>query len=124
MTPALGYPDRVEVATRLCTCCGMPLAAGADVCPRCNTQVVQRGPSSRDAKMSLALGLLGIAVLPILFSVPAIVLAVRARRTIARTPGMHGRDAAGWGLAMGIFGTLLGGLLVLAFLYGLTLPGA
>jgi Domain of unknown function (DUF4190) len=124
MRPALGYAHPVEVATRPCTCCGMPLTAGADVCPRCNTQVVQRGPSSRDAKLSLALGLLGIAVLPILFSVPAIVLAVRARRTIARTPGMHGGDAAGWGLAMGIFGTLLGGLLVLAFAYGLTLPGA
>jgi hypothetical protein len=36
---------------------------------------------------------------------------------------MHGRDAAGWGLAMGIFGTILGGLLILAFLIGLSLPG-
>jgi hypothetical protein len=102
----------------------MPLAAGADVCPRCNTQVVERGPSSRDAKLSLLLGLLGLAVLPIVFSVPALVFALRARRTIARTPGMHGSDAAGWGLALGIFGTILGVLLALAFLIGLSLPGS
>jgi uncharacterized paraquat-inducible protein A len=121
MSPATRYADRV--ATRPCTCCGLPLAAGTDVCPRCNTDVVQRGPSSRDAKMALALGLLGLAVLPVVFSVPAIVFALRARRTIARTPGMHGRNAAGWGLAMGIFGTILGGLLVMSFVIGLNLPG-
>ena len=108
--------------TGRCTCCALPLAAGTDVCPRCNTDVVQRGPSSRDAKMSLVLGLLGLAVLPIVLSLPAIWFAVRARRTIARTPGMHGRDAAGWGLALGIFGTALGLALVGSFLVGMFLP--
>ncbi|MGN6380633.1 MAG: DUF4190 domain-containing protein [Gaiellales bacterium] len=98
------------------------MAPGQDVCSRCNTDAVQRGPSSRDAKMSLALGLLGLAVLPIVFSVPAILLATRARRQIARTPGMHGENAAGWGLAMGVMGTILGVLLVGAFLVGAFVP--
>jgi Domain of unknown function (DUF4190) len=110
------------VETASCTCCAFPLAPGLDVCPRCNTDVVQRGPSSRDAKMSLVLGLLGLAVLPIVFSAPAIWFALRARRRISRTPGMHGRDAAGWGLALGVFGTGLGLMLVGAFVVGMLLP--
>jgi Domain of unknown function (DUF4190) len=110
------------VETLRCTCCGHPLSPGQDVCSLCNTDVVQRGPSSRDAKMSLLLGLLGLAVFPIVFSVPAIVFATRARRQIARTPGLHGENAAGWGLAMGVMGTILGLLLVASFAVGATLP--
>jgi Na+/H+-dicarboxylate symporter len=72
--------------------------------------------------MSLLLGLLGLAVVPIVFSVPAIVFATRARRQIARTPGLHGSNAAGWGLAMGVMGTILGLLLVASFAVGATLP--
>ncbi len=106
----------------LCTCCAHALAPGQDVCPRCNTDVVQRGPSSRDAKMSLVFGLLGLAVVPIVFSLPAIWLAIRARRQIARRPGLYGESAAGWGLALGVFGTGIGLLLVGAFMLGLYLP--
>jgi Domain of unknown function (DUF4190) len=105
-----------------CTCCAHALAPGQDVCPLCNTDVVQRGPSSPEAKMSLVFGLLGLAVLPIVFSLPAIWLAVRARRQIASTPGLYGENAAGWGLALGIVGTGIGVLLVGTFMVGLYLP--
>jgi hypothetical protein len=72
--------------------------------------------------MSLVLGLLGLAVLPIVFSLPAIWLSMRARREIAHTPGLYGENAAGWGLALGIFGTGIGLLLVGAFTVGWYLP--
>ena len=72
----------------------------------------------------LVLGLIGLAVLPIVFSVPAIVMAVRARREIARNPGLHGREAAGWGLATGIMGTVLGIALIFMVVLGIVSPGA
>jgi hypothetical protein len=105
----------------LCTCCGEPLAAGTDVCPRCNTDV-HGGARSQAARGSLLLGLLGLAVVPIVFSIPAILLAVKARREIARTPGLHGSDAAGWGLATGIMGIVLGVFLILTVLLGIASP--
>ena len=61
-------------------------------------------------------------MVPIVFSLPAIWLAVRARRQIARRPELYGENAAGWGLALGVFGTGIGLLLVGAFMLGLYLP--
>jgi hypothetical protein len=105
----------------LCTCCGEPLAPGTDVCPRCNTDV-RGGPTSQAARSALVLGLIGLAVLPILFSVPAIIMALRARRELARNPALHGRESAGWGLAMGIMGTVLGIALIFTVLLGIVSP--
>jgi hypothetical protein len=126
-----GMPERAGVSLpsppgrsapiELCTCCGEPLAAGTDVCPRCNTDV-RGGARSQAARGSLLLGLLGLAVLPIVFSIPAVALAVKARREIARTPGLHGSDAAGWGLATGIMGTVLGIFLILTVVLGVAAP--
>jgi hypothetical protein len=118
---SLPWPPGKSAPVELCTCCGEPLAAGTDVCPKCNTDV-RGGARSQAARGSLLLGLLGLAVLPIIFSIPAIVLALRARREIARTPGLHGSDAAGWGLATGIMGTVLGIFLILTVLLGIAAP--
>ena len=118
---SLPWPPGKSAPVVLCTCCGEPLAAGTDVCPRCNTDV-RGGARSQAARGSLLLGLLGLAVLPIVFSIPAIVLALRARREIARTPGLHGSDAAGWGLATGIMGTVLGIFLILTVVLGIAAP--
>lgn len=115
------WPPGAAVPLELCTCCGEPLAAGTDVCPRCNTDV-RGGARSQAARASLFFGLVGLAVLPIVFSVPAIVLAVKARHQIARTPGLHGSDAAGWGLATGIIGMVLGVLLILTVVLGFAFP--
>ena len=118
---SLPWPPGKSAPVELCTCCGERLAAGTDVCPKCNTDV-RGGARSQAARGSLLLGLLGLAVLPIIFSIPAIVLAVRARREIARTPGLHGSDAAGWGLATGIMGTVLGIFLILTVVLGIAAP--
>jgi hypothetical protein len=118
---SLPWPPGKSAPVVLCTCCGEPLAAGTDVCPRCNTDV-RGGARSQAARGSLLLGLLGLAVLPIVFSIPAIALALRARREIARTPGLHGSDAAGWGLATGIMGTVLGIFLILTVVLGIAAP--
>jgi hypothetical protein len=123
--PAAGAPVAPGLRTRpleLCTCCREPLAAGTDVCPRCNTDV-RGGRRSQDARSALVLGIVGLAILPIIFSVPAIVLALRARREIARTPGLHGSDAAGWGLATGIAGLGLGLILIFTVVLGFINPG-
>lgn len=118
---SLPWPAGKSAPVELCTCCGERLAAGTDVCPRCNTDV-RGGARSQTARASLFFGLVGLAVLPIVFSVPAIVLATRARREIARTPGLHGSDAAGWGLATGIVGTVLGLILILTVVLGIVSP--
>ena len=116
-------PGATGVPLQLCTCCGEPLAPGIDLCPRCNTDV-RGGATSQAARSALVLGLIGLAVLPIVFSVPAIVMAVRARREIARNPGLHGRESAGWGLAMGIMGTVLGIALIFTVVLGIVSPGS
>src|SRR6185312_11612340 len=72
---SLPWPPGKSAPVLLCTCCGEPLAAGTDVCPKCNTDV-RGGARSQAARGSLLLGLLGLAVLPIIFSIPAIVLAL------------------------------------------------
>jgi Domain of unknown function (DUF4190) len=122
--PGVGAPPVPGLPTRpllLCTCCREPLAPGTDVCPRCNTDV-RGGARSQAARSALIFGILGLAFVPIVFSIPAIVMAVRARRELARTPGLHGRDAAGWGLATGIMGTVLGIILILTVVLGFVNP--
>jgi hypothetical protein len=116
-------PGAAGTPLLLCTCCGEALKPGTDVCPRCNTDV-RGGATCQAARSALVLGLIGLAVLPIVFSVPAIVMAVRARRELARNPALHGRESAGWGLAMGIMGTVLGVALILTIVLGVISPTA
>lgn len=97
----------VATAT-LCTCCEAPLAPGTDVCPHCNTDVQDGAHSSRAATSALVLGLLGIAVVPVILSIPAIVMAMRARRELAEDPTLHGAESAKWGMTLGIAGTIIG----------------
>jgi len=122
---ALSLPPPLPSGPRtpliLCTCCHEPLAPGTDLCPRCNTDV-RGGQMSQAARSSLVLGLIGLAVLPIVFSIPAIVMSLRARRELAANPALHGRDSAGWGLAMGIIGTVLGILLIAMVVLGAISP--
>jgi len=78
--PGVGAPPVPGLQTRpllLCTCCREPLAPGTDVCPRCNTDV-RGGARSQAARSALIFGILGLAFVPIVFSIPAIVMAVRA----------------------------------------------
>jgi hypothetical protein len=116
-------PGAIGAPLLLCTCCGEALKPGTDVCPRCNTDV-RGGATSQAARSALVLGLIGLAVLPIVFSVPAIVMAVRAHRELAENPALHGRDAAGWGLATGIMGTVLGVALIFTVVIGVISPGS
>jgi uncharacterized paraquat-inducible protein A len=102
----------VATASLVCTCCAAPLAPGTDVCPRCNTDVQDGERSSRTAKIALVLGLLGIAVMPVVLSIPAVIWALRARRELAADPTLHGSDAASWGLMLGIAGTIAGVVLL------------
>jgi uncharacterized paraquat-inducible protein A len=103
-----------------CSCCGERLVAGTDVCPRCNTDL-NVGPRSRASTMSVVFGLVGVAALPLVCSIPAIVLAVQARREIRRKPWLHGREAAGWGLALGLTGCLIGVALIATSFAGVLL---
>jgi hypothetical protein len=122
--PGIGSPPIPGQRSRpllLCTCCRQPLAPGTDVCPRCNTDV-RGGARSQAARSALVLGIIGLAILPIVFSIPAIVMAVKARRELARNPGLHGSDAAGWGLATGIGGTVLGIILIATVVLGFVNP--
>lgn len=118
---AAAVPGARTRPLQLCTCCREPLAPGTDVCPRCNTDV-RGGARSQSARSALVFGIVGLAILPIVFSIPAIVMAVRARREIARTPGLHGSDAAGWGLATGIAGLGLGIILIFTVVVGFINP--
>lgn len=98
-------------ALMTCSCCGERLVAGTDVCPRCNTDL-NDGPRSKASTLSVVFGLVGVSALPLICSIPAIVFAVQARREIRRKPWLHGRDAAGWGLALGLTGCLIGVALI------------
>lgn len=114
----IGIPGRaIHPGAIVCPCCDAELTAGTDVCPRCNTDL-QDGPRCRDATVSLVFGLIGISVFPLLCSIPAIVLAHRARRELRANPGLHGREAAGWGLALGWAGCLIGVALIATSLAG------
>lgn len=66
------------------------------------------------ATASMVLGICGIVVLPIVFSVLAIIFAVSARSEIDRNPGMENRGRATAGLWLGIAGLAFWALLLIA----------
>jgi len=64
--------------------------------------------TDRKAIASLVLGVLGLLVLPIVFSVLAIVLGGLSVRATRRDPALGGRGLAIAGIVLGIVGLLLG----------------
>lgn len=102
---------------RTCTGCGAPLAPAAQFCRVCGSDVARplgaHAPTSRDAELSVILGLLGVTIVPLVCSVPAVVYALRARRRTAADPHLAGSTAALVGLALGITGLCVFGLIAL-----------
>jgi hypothetical protein len=104
-----------------CTGCGAELAASSQFCDRCGTDVRRPGgafaPTSRDAQISVVLGFMGITLIPLVCSIAAVWLALRARRETSEHPELAGSTAALLGLCLGVTGiglvVLLGGLIVL-----------
>jgi hypothetical protein len=76
---------------------------------------VQPTRTSGKATASLVLGIIGILILPIVFSVLAIVFASIARREIEADPSLGGKGLATAGLVTGIVG-LVGGLILVVLL--------
>lgn len=74
-------------------------------------------PTSRDAQISVVLGLLGITLIPLVASIGAVWYGVRARRETSRNPELAGSTAALLGVSLGVTGiglvVLLGGLVLL-----------
>jgi len=66
------------------------------------------------ATWSLVLGILGLIVIPIVFSILAIVFGVSARSEIDRVPQMEGRSNATAGIVLGIVGLAAWALILLA----------
>lgn len=75
-----------------------------------DTQVARR--TDRKAIASLVLGILGLLVLPVLFSVLAIVFGALSVRATHRNRALGGRGMAIAGLVLGIVGLLLGVLIL------------
>ena len=73
-------------------------------------------PTSRKAITSLVLGILGLIVLPIVFSTLAIVFGALAYRDTRAPAGLGGRGIAVAGLVLGIVGLILGLLVGIAVL--------
>jgi hypothetical protein len=71
-------------------------------------------PKSSKATWALVLGLLGIFLLPIVFSILAIVFGVSARGEIDRNPQIAGRGNATAGVVLGIIGLVGWALIFLA----------
>lgn len=98
-----------------CTGCGAPLHATAQFCSVCGSDVARpagaHAPTSRAAQLSVILGLLGVTIVPFVCSPAAIVYALRARRETASDPNLAGSTAALVGLALGITGVCVFGLI-------------
>ena len=72
-------------------------------------------PANGKATTALVLGICGIALCPLILSIPALVLGYQARGEIDRSGGTQGgRGQAIAGIVMGWIGLVLG-LLILAF---------
>jgi hypothetical protein len=82
-----------------------PEAALPAYAPQYAPQVARRRSSKATA--SMVLGILGLLILPIVFSVLAIIFAVLARSEIDKAPTMDGRGRATAGLWLGIVGLVV-----------------
>jgi len=81
-----------------------------------NTTVARR--TDRKAIAALVLGILGLLMLPVVFSVLAIVLGGLSIRATRRNRALGGRGLAIAGLVLGVVGLLLGVFILGAALIG------
>lgn len=81
-----------------------------------DVQVARR--TDRKAIAALVLGVLGLLILPVVFSVLAIVLGGLSIRATRRDPALGGRGLAIAGLVLGVVGLLVGVVIVGATLLG------
>jgi hypothetical protein len=72
------------------------------------------GRKSSKAKASMVMGIVGLLVFPIVFSVLAIIYAVSARGEIDKDPGIQNGSQATAGLWMGIVGLAFWALILVA----------
>ncbi|MDO9353511.1 MAG: DUF4190 domain-containing protein [Solirubrobacteraceae bacterium] len=75
-------------------------------------------PTSSNATVALVMGILGLALCPVLCSILAIYFAGQANAEIARTPGLEGAAMAKAGKILGIIGLVLTVVLVLVYVIG------
>jgi len=81
-------------------------------------QAGQTGATQRTSEyavVSLALGIAGVTVLPLMASVPAIILGMMAKKRISQDPSLKGGELATVGVILGIISLILGFLIVLWF---------
>lgn len=104
--PSCGAPTRS--GARFCESCGESITADA---PAADAPVPATGPVHRSrsgkATASLIFGIIGIVILPMVFSLLAFVLGIAAKREIGRNPGLQGNGHATAGLVLGAVGLAL-----------------
>lgn len=74
------------------------------------------GSAHNKAIASLILGICGILICPLACSIPALIFGKQAKDQIARSSDGEGASMAQAGFIMGIVGTALGGLAIVALL--------
>lgn len=106
----------MSVATgRFCPACGSPVAGDERFCSSCGASLDAGnapppdagGRSSGKATLSLIFGMLGIVILPMVFSILAVALGVMAKREIRSTPDLRGNGRATAGIVIGAVGVAL-----------------
>jgi hypothetical protein len=79
-------------------------------------------PTHGKATTSLVLGICGIALMPLILSIPALVIGYQARREIDASDGAYGgRGQAVAGIVLGWVGVLLGLAIVAFFVFVLAI---
>ncbi|MDX6593455.1 MAG: hypothetical protein QOJ13_2651 [Gaiellales bacterium] len=98
---------------RQCPSCGEALPDGAEFCASCGAGVIQAGRepvetrASGKATMSLVFGILGVIVLPMVFSLLAVAFGIIAKREVRQNHEMSGNGRATAGIVLGIAGLAL-----------------
>jgi hypothetical protein len=77
---------------------------------------VQVGQSSSKATWALVTGILGIIILPVVFSILAIVFGVQAQSEVERNPGMEGKGRATAGIVLGIIGLIAWAIILITLM--------
>jgi hypothetical protein len=105
-----------------CTFCGNQISDAAPACPKCGhpagVGITGRPVGRRTeglAVASLALGIGGFTVCPLICSIIAVILGTQARRRIHQDPTLEGDAMARAGIILGWVGIGVVGLAILAF---------
>jgi hypothetical protein len=72
--------------------------------------------SSSKATTSLVMGIMGIIILPIVFSLLAIIFAAQAKTEIDRNPAIQGGGKATAGMVLGIVGLAAWAIILIAIM--------